>query len=525
MKKLILLFLVVSCFALQNTQAQDVNYSEHIAPIIYENCTTCHRDGEIGPMALTNYEEVSGWASMIQYVTEIRYMPPWPPSQDYTTFLAERGLQEEEIQMIKDWVAAGSPQGDPNLEPELPDFPSGSQLGTPDLVLEMPEPYIIDGNNLDDYRVFVLPTGLTEDKDIAAVEFRPGNGKAVHHALIGYETGGAGAAEDALSPDIPGYEGFGGFGVPIDGNFLGYTPGIQTIKLDHGIGTTLPANSDILVQVHYAPLPTTQTDQSLVNIFYKTEPVTRPLERMSISPLNLPGGWGSFQLPANEVTVFDAPRSVFKDISLVSVYPHCHLLGQSWEIYAITPTEDTINIIKIEDWDFNWQGAYIFKNLKKIPAFSTIHAIATYDNTENNPLNPSSPPEHSAWGEGTKDEMILVGFRYVDYQPGDEDIELGTEVTNIENDFLTTGNKLYPPYPNPAHNEVALGFALAKGAAISIQIIDAEGRMIKNVVDSAFYASGIHQLKLQTDDLPQGIYFVNYKGDDFNLSQKLSIVK
>jgi len=139
----LLLFFAVH-IPLANAQ---VNYSEDIAPIIYNNCTSCHRTGEIGPMPLTNYQEVSSWGGMIEYVTAIK------PNKEYSHFVGERGLSDAEIQLISDWVAAGTPQGDPSLEPPLPSFPDGSQLGTPDLVLEMTEEYFIEGNNQDDYRV------------------------------------------------------------------------------------------------------------------------------------------------------------------------------------------------------------------------------------------------------------------------------------------------------------------------------------------------------------------------------------
>ena len=210
-------FLFLTMFGCSILKGQ-VNFSEHIAPIIYDNCTSCHRQGEVGPMPFTNYEEVSSWGGMIQYVTEIKYMPPWKPNMEYSHFVGERGLTDNEIQLIKDWVAAGTPQGDPNLEPPLPDFPSGSQLGTPDLVLEMSEDYFIEGNNQDDYRVFVLPTGLTEDKEIAAIEFRPGNRRAVHHALIAYDVDGEAAALDAQYPEY-GYPSFGSFDVQTEGRF------------------------------------------------------------------------------------------------------------------------------------------------------------------------------------------------------------------------------------------------------------------------------------------------------------------
>ena len=219
-RKISFLFFGLLGFFIANGQ---VNFSEHIAPIIYNNCTSCHRQGEVGPMQFTNYEEVATWGTMIKYVTEIKYMPPWKPNLEYSHFVGERGLTDAEIQLIADWVAAGTPQGNPGLEPPLPNFPSGSQLGTPDLVLEMSEDYFIEGNNEDDYRVFVLSTGLTEDKEIAAIEFRPGNRRAVHHALIAYDLDGEAAALDAQSSEY-GYPSFGDFGVQIDGRFTRLYP-------------------------------------------------------------------------------------------------------------------------------------------------------------------------------------------------------------------------------------------------------------------------------------------------------------
>ena len=338
-----------------------VNFSEDIAPIIYDNCTSCHRPGEIAPFSLTNYDEVASWSGMIQYVTEIQYMPPWQPNRSYSSFVGESGLTDEEIQLIADWVAAGTPQGDPSLEPPLPDFPSGSQLGTPDLVLEMEEDYFIEGNNTDDYRVFVLPTGLTEDKEIAAIEFRPGNTRAVHHALLAFEVNGEAASMDAQDPGY-GYESFGSFGVPVQGTFNGYTPGIQSVFYPAGIGTSLPAGADLLIQVHYAPLPTDETDRSKLNIFFKKpdDPIQREVESMPITPIDLDGGWLSFRIQPNEVPEFHGTKEIDEDISLISIYPHMHYLGKDWDLYAITPDEDTINIIRIDNWDFNWQGSYTF---------------------------------------------------------------------------------------------------------------------------------------------------------------------
>lgn len=524
MKKLILLFSFAFFLSYTSLEGQ-VTYSEHIAPIIYNNCTTCHRTGEVGPMPFTNYEEVAAWATMIEYVTEIRYMPPWSADPEYRHYVGERTLDDEQIQLISQWVTDGALQGNPSLEPPLPTFPEGSQLGVPDLVLEMDEPYFIEGNNKDDYRVFVLPTGLTESKDIAAVEFRPGNKRAVHHALLEYETDGDGAAKDAQSPNVPGYNGFSGFGVDTEGAFDSYTPGKASLRRPDNIGYILEANSDILVQVHYAPLPTDETDQSKVNIFYKDQPVTRPVEQTLMLPFSLPGGWNSFVIPPNEVATFHGTRFTFEDISLISIYPHCHLLGQSWEVYAITPSGEQINLIKIADWDFNWQGDYTFEHLVKIPMGSIIHAIGTYDNTVNNPFNPSNPPQQVKWGDGTEDEMFVIGLNYVQYEEGDEDISLSDgNTTSLNGGLLVTKNKLFPVYPNPTSDEVTIGFSLVQTQPISLSLYDIDGKFVRSFISEKSYPADLHKANFSVKGLASGNYVLRLDGKGFQLSEQLIVI-
>jgi len=528
MKNLLIVCCFFSFYSINFLTAQ-VNYSEHIAPIIYENCTSCHRAGEIGPMKFTNYQEVKDWASTIAYVTEIKFMPPWQPNPAFSHFVGERGLTDEEIKLITDWADAGAPQGDPSLEPALPYFPSGSQLGTPDLVLTMEQSYTVEGNNTDDYRVFVLPTGLTADKEIAAVEFRAGNGKAVHHALIAYDTKGAARAKDAAEEGF-GYTSFGDFGIQVGGSFTGYTPGIQTIKYPRGIGKMLPANSDILIQVHYAPLPTDEEDQSTVNVFFKenNDQIERPIKSLPFTPFDIleeDGRQSNFFFLANTVKEIRGSKNVANDISLISVYPHCHYLGQSWEMFAVTPEADTINLIEIKEWDFNWQGAYTFDRMKKIPAGSVIYANAIYDNTVDNPYNPSNPPRFSTWGEGTTDEMYLVGVNYVDYQEGDEDIIVGEELsTSVENHLEKTNNVLYPPFPNPAKEQIVFNYYLESAQEINIAIYDIAGKEVTTILANSIQTAGNHQVIFDVASISAGTYLIRMKGVDFGLSEQLIVV-
>ena len=452
-----------------------VTYNKDISPIIYNNCTVCHRDGEIGPFPLTNFEEVRDEAYTILSVTRQGFMPPWMPDREFSNFkfLGERGLTDQEIETISQWVEAGMPEGDPAFEAPMPKFAEGSALGNPALTLRVAQPYTIKGSNKDEYRVFVLPTGLTEDRDLVSIEFRPGNRAILHHGLLAFDTTGQAHEKDVSDP-LSGYEVFGGFGVPIRPNATlpGYTPGAVPLRLPKGVGIKLPAGADILMQTHYAPWPVRDSDQSSVNLFFADEPVERYLKTRMMMPFDLVEedtmqppdlslserfevalelidefaqgqsgngaiggdiadrlgegfggrleGWSLFKIPPDKVSRFHGIWNVEDDISLISIYPHAHLLCKSWEIYAFDPEGNRENLLKIDSWDFNWQGDYPLPKYVKIDKGSVIHAIATYDNTVDNYLNPNMPPEASGWGSKTTDEMYLMGFNYVDYREGDE---------------------------------------------------------------------------------------------------------
>ncbi|MDP7435140.1 MAG: hypothetical protein QF427_02815, partial [Flavobacteriales bacterium] len=189
-----------------------------------------------------------------------------------------------------------------------------------------------------------------------------------------------------------------------------------------GIGRVVPAGADILLQMHYGPSPIEETDLTEVNVFFAEEPIEREVETGIMGPQHLDQ---SFYLPANQERTFHGTMNVAADVSLLSVAPHCHLIGVSWEVFATSPNnQDTIPLISIPSWDFNWQGFFTFPTLTKIPSGYTLHGIASYDNTSANPFNPNDPPQNVTFGEGTTDEMFFVFFDYVLYQGGDELISL-----------------------------------------------------------------------------------------------------
>lgn len=511
------IFLLISICALR--LGAQVTFSENIAPIIFEHCTKCHREGEIAPFPLTNYAETAAMASIIEYVTDIRYMPPWTPDHTYTTFRDENVLTDDEIATIAQWVADGAPEGNPALTPPVPVFPTGSQVGEPDLVLTMEEAYVHQGNNQDMYKIFVLPTGLSQDTDIEAIEVRPDNKDICHHAILGVDVSGQAAQLDAATPEY-GYTQFGGFGFdPIDNFFSAWVPGSSPLVFPPTLGKKLYANSDLLVQMHYGPSSIEQSDQSSVNIFFADQPIVRYVQTASVNPTHLDE---PFYILPGEVKTFHGTIDVPADVSLIDVAPHGHLICKSYEVFAVSPNaQDTIKIIKIPEWDFNWQGLFAFPNLTRIPAGYTIHCIGAFDNTADNPSNPNDPPQLMTWGESTTEEMYLCFLQYVFYLPGDENIALPT--LNEEYMMVYPKEQLFPCYPNPAYTELTIGYHLLEPRKVSLEVLDMQGRCVAVVFDNKSMGMGYHREHVALNDLENGTYLYRLHGDGFDETQRFVI--
>ncbi|MEO7177102.1 MAG: T9SS type A sorting domain-containing protein, partial [Saprospiraceae bacterium] len=505
MKNIFLLF-AFYCIALGPIQGQTVNYSEHIAPIIYKHCTSCHRPGEIAPFSLTNYDQVKSWSGLITYVTEIKYMPPWKADPAFQHYQKENYLEDSEIQLIADWVEQGTPQGNPALEPPLPVFPNGSQIGNPDLVLSFAQSYLHQGTGVDEYRYFVIPTGLTEDKDLVALEIRPGNKKIMHHCLVWGDTTGTAASDDAKTLEY-GYESGSSTNLDeINNQLPGYVPGQKPVLYTNGIASKLYKGTDLKLQVHYAPTNADETDSTSINLFFAKQPATRYVQNYVMLPLPNILTNGPFIIFPNTVKEFHGQIPIPEDVSMLGIAPHMHKLGQHWLVYAVTPNNDTINLVKINEWDFNWQGAYYFKQLIKIPKNSILHAYAEYDNTSANVNNPNDPPKAISWGEKTSDEMYYLPLLYLNYQPGDENIVFD-ETTAIEDlPFYQVNDQLYPVAPNPASGMVQVGFTLRNGQSISLTLLNMDGKVVQQIVKKQFHQAGLHTRQLDVSQLPSGMY-------------------
>ena len=387
-----------------------VTFSETIAPILYANCVTCHRAGEAAPFSLISYADVKKKAKTIATVTESRYMPPWHAAHGYGEFADERRLTDEQIATIGEWVKRGMPEGDPKKMPALPQFPEGWHLGTPDLVLKMPAGFELPASGADIYRNFVIPTGLTEDKWVRAVEFRPSARKAVHHVLFAYDAVGGAAKLDGRDGK-PGFGGMGTAGVGAragaTGPLGGWAVGGTAAFLPDGVALALPKGSDVILQMHFHLTGKPETEQATVGIYFADKAPARKV--WSVQLPSLFGFGAGIDIPAGEKNyVIEDSLTLPVDVKAFSVAGHAHYLAKEMKATATLPDGSTQPILWIKDWDFNWQDRYNYKSPVNLPKGTRVDVKLTYDNSTDNPHNPSATPKRVQWGEQSFDEMGSV---------------------------------------------------------------------------------------------------------------------
>ena len=390
-------------------------FTETIAPILYSNCVTCHRPGEVAPFSLITYEDAAKRAKTIAKVTDSRYMPPWHAARGYGEFVGERGLTDAQIATIAAWVTAGMPRGPESKMPKLPAFPpDGWRLGQPDLILEMPSGFDLPASGPDVFRNFVIPTKLTEDKWVRGVEFRPSARKVVHHAIFAHVPGGSLAARDGAD-GRPGFGGMGAVGVTNDrgdsGSLGGWAVGASPFMFPEGFAARLPKGSDLLLQMHFHLSGKPETEKSLIGIYFAEKPSGKHLFSVGLPALF--GVGAGIDIPSGEsqYTIRDS-FTLPGDISVYSAIAHAHYLAKDMKATATLPDGSAKPLIWIKDWDFNWQDTYIYKKPFTLPKGTRLDVSITYDNSEENPHNPITPPRRALWGEQSFDEMGTVGFAF-----------------------------------------------------------------------------------------------------------------
>ena len=377
-----------------------VTFSRDVAPILYVNCVGCHRPGGIGPFSLTTYTDARRRAADIAAATAGRRMPPWKPVPGHGRFRNERRLADVEIAALARWAAAGAPEGDPA---DLPDLPAAGdwQLGTPDLVVTMEASFQLTAGGADVYRNFVLPADLGTRRWVRAVELRPGagGGRVIHHARILLDATGASrslAAEDAE----PGYD-----GLMLDharfpaGHFLGWAPGKTPVELPDPLAWPLDPGTDLVLQLHLLPARDPVDVQPAIGLHFADRPAM-------LTPVSVLLTSKAIRIPAG------APAHVIEDsyrlpiaVDVLGIAPHMHYLGRRVEAWATLPDGEEEPLLRIDDWDFNWQDEYRYREPVHLPADTRLRVRFTFDNSSGNPRNPNSPPVTVGFGPRAGDEM------------------------------------------------------------------------------------------------------------------------
>ncbi len=402
--------------------ADKVTFSENVAPILYQNCVTCHRPGEAAPFALITYEDAKKRGSLIASVTKSRYMPPWHAAHDYGEFADERRLTDAQIATLATWVNDGMSQGDPAKMPKLPQFPDGWHLGKPDLILEMPVGFDLPASGPDVYRNFVIPTHLTEDKWVRAVEFRPSARKVVHHVLFAYDASGSVAKMDGVDGK-PGFTGMSAIGITggtgASGSLGGWAVGGTPVFLPDGLALPLPKGSDVVLQMHFHLTGKAEQEKSAVGIYFADKAPERRLTAVQLPALF---GFGAgLDIPAGEraYTIQDS-LTLPVDVQAFSVGAHAHYVAKEMKATATLPNGSIVPLLWIQNWDFAWQDRYTYKAPVTLPKGTKIDVKLVYDNSTDNPRNPSNPAKRVWWGEQSFDEMGSVTLQAVAARKEDE---------------------------------------------------------------------------------------------------------
>ena len=391
---------VAGC-AIGYPQEAPVSYSDTIAPLLADNCVTCHRDGGIGPWAMTDYSMVRGFSPMIREVLRTRRMPPWHADPMHGDFVNDRSLEPAEVRALVGWIDAGSPRGDgpdplAELEREWPIW----ELGEPDLVIEIPA-QDVPASGVVEYQYPLAMNPLDHDVWVRATEILPGDRQALHHVITRFFV---------PKSDSEG----GGFGRRGQG-LGGYVPGSVARKLPQDTGTLLPAGARLAFQMHYTPYGKPTTDISKLGIYFHDEP---PKHRLAGTVLLN----NKIRIPPHAKAHTESQSQVLeRDVLVYSLLPHSHYRGKASDFVAHYPDGRSEVLLSVPSYDFNWQTSYVLRAPRMLPAGTRIVHTTTWDNSAQNPANPD-PNREVPWGLQSWDEMLFgsISFRYLEEHETDD---------------------------------------------------------------------------------------------------------
>jgi len=398
---------------------EKVTFTEHVAPILFQNCSRCHRPGEVAPFSLLTFDDARKRGKQIADVTAKRFMPPWHAEAGHLPFSNERRLDEDQIAVLSAWHRQGMTEGDAAKLPPAPKFTEGWQLGKPDLIVKMEAPFEIPADGPDIYWNFVFPLNLPADKWVKSIEFRPGARTVVHHSLYFLDTTGTARKFDERDPK-PGYNG----GNRSNRQFTslgGWAVGGEPLMLPQELAWTFPTNSDLVLQTHFHPSGKPEKEVSMVGLYFTDKPPTRKFTIVQMPPVF--GRLNGMDIPAGASNYVVQDSFVLPiDVEAFALSPHAHYLAKTFHLTATYPDGKKQTMIRIPDWNFSWQEDCAYKDRVRLPKGTRLDASISYDNSAENPNNPRHPPKRVKWGPMTTDEMAAMTLSVIPAR--DEDLDV-----------------------------------------------------------------------------------------------------
>jgi len=380
-----------------------LTFNQDIAPIIFQNCAECHHPGGPAPFSLLSYQDVKKRARQIATVTRSRYMPPWLAEPGYGEFAGERRLSETQISTIQQWIEQGSAEGIAANLPAAPRFNEGWQLGQPDLVVKMPKAYLLQAGGTDVFRNFVIPIPVSTTRYVKAVEILPGNKQVVHHANILIDRTQSFRRLDGQDAEV----GFAGMDIRVesenfepDSHFLFWKPGTPPAAEPEDMTWRLDKGTDLILNMHLQPSGKPELIQPVIGLYFSDKAPTRYpmlLQLENDGAIDIPAGKKDFVITDE----YQLPL----DVDVLGVYPHAHYLGKDLQALATLPDGTKKWLIRIKDWDINWQAVYRYVKPIFLPKGTVISMRYTYDNSTDNVRNPNHPPKRVVAGDRSSDEM------------------------------------------------------------------------------------------------------------------------
>lgn len=393
--------------------ATSVTFSRDVAPIVFQKCSSCHRSGEAAPFSLLTYDDVRRRARQIVDVTQRRFMPPWLPTEGQGDFVGERRLTDHELEILKQWVEAGTPPGVESEMPPMPVFADGWQTGTPDLLLESPA-YTLKSQERDVFRNFVIPIQLDTPRWVQSIELRPENPRVTHHARLGVDSSNESIRRDAEDPE-PGYAGMAWAQDP-DGQLVIWAPGIIATPGTPGIAWRLFPNTCLVLHTHMQPSGKPETVKFRIGIHFADEPPRQhpAMLRIGACDIDIPAGVKHHVVMDQYVLPID--------VDVQTIFPHAHSLCQEVHVVAELPDGTRKPLISIEHFDENWHDSYRYRQPVRLPWGTRLISTFAYDNTDENVRNRNHPPRRVVYGSNAEDEMADVYLQVTAVHPDQREV-------------------------------------------------------------------------------------------------------